>query len=335
MQSSFKYKPDKIKYLSNVNTLDNTHRKIIAGFEKQKLELPIKSKRIEKYAKQLEDLQNKNKELYTPEDTRKKSWLKSEMNKLKDEIEDMETKEIEYYSKIDSVILDYYDIVEKTSGNQYIDDNIDIDDSTVTDTADLVDATDTIDNPNVSGPDLESLGSLESLNLLSQQRRKERKPAKKRRKFQVQNSTNILDFFSGPQENGQNKAENGQNNGNLEVYNRKVEETNDIMNKKRSIVQLVSNKATLFDDYMTLIDTGYNSAKKQKYNPIRKCENCNIEKTLVHAEGLYVCTTCGEVEHIIIESEVPNYKDPVQEKPSYPYKRQNHLSESQVRVLIC
>ena len=58
-----------------------------------------------------------------------------------------------------------------------------------------------------------------------------------------------------------------------------------------------------------------------------KCLNCNIEKTLIHSEGIYVCKKCFEVESIIIDSEKPNYKDPTPEKSGYPYKRINHFNE--------
>ena len=36
---------------------------------------------------------------------------------------------------------------------------------------------------------------------------------------------------------------------------------------------------------------------------------------------------CGEVENCIIESENTNYKDPMVEKPTFPYKRKNHFCE--------
>ena len=57
-------------------------------------------------------------------------------------------------------------------------------------------------------------------------------------------------------------------------------------------------------------------------NIIKKCENCNIDKTLINSEGIFVCQQCGEVEQIIIDSEKPNYKEAVSDtKPGYPYKR--------------
>jgi mannosyltransferase OCH1-like enzyme len=33
------------------------------------------------------------------------------------------------------------------------------------------------------------------------------------------------------------------------------------------------------------------------------------------------------VENCIVESEITNYKDPMVEKPTFPYKRKNHFCE--------
>jgi hypothetical protein len=52
-----------------------------------------------------------------------------------------------------------------------------------------------------------------------------------------------------------------------------------------------------------------------------------MDKILIYSEGMYVCFNCGDVENCIIESEVTNYKDPMIEKPTFPYKRKNHFCE--------
>ena len=88
-----------------------------------------------------------------------------------------------------------------------------------------------------------------------------------------------------------------------------------------------SNKATILDDFLGIIDGNYVSEKRDKYNPIKLCTFCSNEKTLIQAEGIYVCTKCGETEAVIIESERPSYKDPMPEKSGYPYKRMNHFNE--------
>lgn len=139
---------------------------------------------------------------------------------------------------------------------------------------------------------------LNELNLESQQYRKEKKIAKKRiGKPQLETSVDILSFFKD------SDTEKPDSN-NIEVT--------------------VSNKATLYDNYCKIVNQNYVETKKNMNN---LCKNCNKERTLIPAEALFVCTKCGEVEHVIMESEIPNHKDTSTEKSKYPYKRLNHLIE--------
>ena len=48
--------------------------------------------------------------------------------------------------------------------------------------------------------------------------------------------------------------------------------------------------------------------EKVKLSPVKMCNRCNsnVEKTLIHSEGIYVCQECGGFEYVIIESEVPS-----------------------------
>lgn len=88
------------------------------------------------------------------------------------------------------------------------------------------------------------------------------------------------------------------------------------------------NKALILDQYMQVTDGDYMCDKKKGGNGIKMCEQCGIEKTINHSDGMLVCKECGEAEVIIIDSEKPNYKESVTDnKTAYPYKRQNHLSE--------
>jgi len=70
-----------------------------------------------------------------------------------------------------------------------------------------------------------------------------------------------------------------------------------------TVEKIVSNKASLFGN------------------------TCGKEMTLIQSEGSYNCLHCGLVDYVIIESEIPNYKESGNEKPAYPYKRVNHLIE--------
>jgi hypothetical protein len=83
------------------------------------------------------------------------------------------------------------------------------------------------------------------------------------------------------------------------------------------------NKAELLDQYMMIVDSEYLCDKKKNGDKIRKCGRCNVEKILMHTDGMYVCQICGEVDIVIVDSEKPNYKEAVTSdtKPGYPYKR--------------
>ena len=91
----------------------------------------------------------------------------------------------------------------------------------------------------------------------------------------------------------------------------------------------VFDRAKLYDDYKITLE-GYNSKKKHS----KICENCNIDKILIYSEGIYACMKCGEVENCIIESEITNYKEPMVEKPTFPYKRKNHFCEWKILFIL-
>lgn len=62
------------------------------------------------------------------------------------------------------------------------------------------------------------------------------------------------------------------------------------------------------------------------YN-FNKCQYCGNEMCVNTNDGIIICDKCGNVERILIESEVPSYKDNGADKPIYPYKRLNHFME--------
>ena len=58
MNSQFKFKPDKIKYLSNVDTLDSSHKKIIDVINKKRDDVHKKVEILNELRKELESLDN-------------------------------------------------------------------------------------------------------------------------------------------------------------------------------------------------------------------------------------------------------------------------------------
>jgi hypothetical protein len=86
------------------------------------------------------------------------------------------------------------------------------------------------------------------------------------------------------------------------------------------------NRSDLLDEYLSIIDDNYSG--KYEYNDNESyCYNCDCEKTLIHAEALYVCQKCGEASFTVIDSERPSYKEPPSEISYFAYKRINNCEE--------
>ena len=68
-----------------------------------------------------------------------------------------------------------------------------------------------------------------------------------------------------------------------------------------------------------------NSDNEEDINDI--CEICNNEMLLEQNTGTLLCSTCGILEQVLIDSDKPSYKDPPKEVTSFCYKRINHLNE--------
>ena len=110
----------------------------------------------------------------------------------------------------------------------------------------------------------------------------------------------------------------------------KVEDTN-VINindffKKKDITINNTDKSKLYDKYMKIV---YNiNTRKVKNSHLPKiCQNCKIEKTVHVNDGYLICTSCGDSEPILLESDKVNFKDSNIELKACAYKRTNHLSE--------
>jgi hypothetical protein len=301
--ATFKYKPDKVKYLNIVKTLDETHQKFATEFQENRNLLPEKVSKLNELKKEL-DYFNSNSIEITDEIIRQKANIKDMIRKYETEIDNIKNgrDEIEYYSKTSDILMDYYNLLDN-------------DDDNIKNTINI-----SLDNNKEFDDNTESNEKLQMINKISQTKRKEKKPTKRRIKnmedISNKNSKNILSFFAKKQDIKENIDEDDNNS---------VEESDIPVENK--IETVVSNRASLFEMYMSILDKRF-ASEKTKSGSIKMCSNCNLEKTLIQSEGLYVCTNCGEVEHVIIESEIPNHKESTNEKPRTPYKKQTHLAET-------
>ena len=302
--SSFKYKPEKLKYLTNIHTLDEIHRKQVADFDSKKIQIPQKKEQLEKLNIELKEIEKRG--TFTTEEIKKRAQLKEQIESITEDLYEIENgiNELDYYSRTGDILIEYYNVTDDCDSHYHA--NIENE-----------------DNIEENTNKVQISQKLVELNLLSQQKRKVKKPTRKRAKrIESKPTQDILSYLSG--QNNLTKTES---------YSEVTPSESNLQSDKsvnyeqyNEVEKIVSNKATLLDEYMMLVDRAYVSTKI-KSNPIRMCPNCDIEKTLIQSEGSYVCQNCGETEHIIIESEIPNHKDATSEKPRYPYKRLNHLIE--------
>lgn len=354
MSSQFKFKPDKIKYLSTIDTLDSSHKKIINGINKKRDDVPKKEKKLLKLKNDLKNLDLKNSDLEDYINVRTK--LVDEINLLTEEIEKIDNyeDELEYYEKTHEILFNYYDIIDghKVVSTDNINNNsinninsqFDFPISDIEINSDFKPVSNLnsdlhsdieitkntnqyINNNQVKKDDWDLDGieifkknaepsKLDILNQMSKLKRKEKKTTKKRVKnvetLIKDNNNNIFDYLEG---------KNNTNDQNNKIY---IENTiiNNVTNLPKENPKY--DRASLFEDYKILLD-GYPTQKKIN----KPCLNCGpqINKALIYSEGIYVCLICGDVEKCIVENEVSNYKDPMIEKPTFPYKRKNHFCE--------
>lgn len=280
--SSFKPRSSRVRYRSDVKTLDEIHTEYLNKFKTQRDGVTQKREEIIAMKIELEELESEGKQ-YSAEEIKKRAQLKDKINSYERQIKDAEDGfgEMEYFAKTHDVILKYYDITEGKYYNDY------------TETSDVEEETKPVESVHLKVSD-----RLRELNEKSNKSRKVKKTVRKRNNNQAKSKSKpILSFLAGGDEESEQPVE-----------------------------EVTSNRATLQDEYLTLIDEGY-VCSKMKYNPIKRCTECDVEMTLIQSEGMYVCQECGESNYIIIESEIPSHKDAINEKPKYPYKKINHLIE--------
>ena len=111
------------------------------------------------------------------------------------------------------------------------------------------------------------------------------------------------------------------NNNELDYFYNTI----DILNNYYDSSSLTSNKATLLNDYLKITNQTTN---KLSHKTILECPECKTEMTVHQHDGLIVCTLCGRSNDILLDTDKPNYKEPIQISKNYTaYKRKNHLNE--------
>lgn len=138
--------------------------------------------------------------------------------------------------------------------------------------------------------------------------------------------------------NDANEGENGKKNI-LTYFMKETRSENNITQKKipvnKNIKRPIGSKtdrnnnvtrAKLYDSYLCATDVIHQKISSVKNNICNK-PGCEGEKILSQNDSFMVCKKCGLSEPILLATEKPNYKEPVQDSGTYAYKRINHLTE--------
>ena len=139
------------------------------------------------------------------------------------------------------------------------------------------------------------------------------KQCKEEKEYYINTSTLLFDYYSN------------NNTKKKEIKKKKNSKTvMDWLNKDDNYKENI--RKNICDSYLSLTDPNF--VKKIDNNEINSlCNKCNIEKIIHIAEGNMICTNCGEVSYIVIDSDKPSYKDPPKEISYFAYKRINHFNE--------
>ena len=133
-------------------------------------------------------------------------------------------------------------------------------------------------------------------------------------------SSNILNYYN--LDNTDNNDDEINNTEYQDETIRKNNNLNDYIETTRNF-----DKANLLNEYMCIIDNSHIQDQIETVDNITFCVKCNIEKTIIQAEGTIVCRMCGDSIEYVTDSEKPTYKEPLQETSYFCYKRINHFNE--------
>ncbi|PQM58905.1 MAG: hypothetical protein CML47_07035 [Rhodobacteraceae bacterium] len=93
-----------------------------------------------------------------------------------------------------------------------------------------------------------------------------------------------------------------------------------------------TSREDLRHEYLDKIENK-DRGKKTKKQTIKfkcvpnNCENCKIELSHIHSEGIVECKNCGLLQTILNDTDRASYKDPPKESCYYSYRRSNHFNE--------
>jgi hypothetical protein len=91
-------------------------------------------------------------------------------------------------------------------------------------------------------------------------------------------------------------------------------------------VRTTKSKTELMEEYLSYVDPSY-IKKDITTHYTDMCTICKEHRIYDLIHSTLVCPNCGTEEKILIDSEIPSYKEPPREVTYFAYKRINHFNE--------
>lgn len=143
---------------------------------------------------------------------------------------------------------------------------------------------------------------------------------------------NILDFLSSSKSDDDQATPVGTGGSTVEPVvsasgtPATSEEQEQPIEKAPEVVVTNKTKTELMEEYLSYVDPNY--IKKDSTSPYTDlCHICKEHRIYDLIHSTLVCPNCGTEEKILIDSEIPSYKEPPREVTYFAYKRINHFNE--------
>jgi hypothetical protein len=329
--SSIKVKTRKTFQGNVTTTVDKSHIKKIHEIETKKNSLPQKKEQLKRLETKFKNYNKKDLATITDNDISDKAKTLYSMDKLKEEINDIEKnlEQTEYYWKTSEYLTKYYETDDSSSMMNN-------------------DTKQNSKNVNVK----ENNNALIKLNEKRQQGLP-KKPSTRKIKVKSSPSKDIMNFFNKTNAKIETKNDikinqyvdttdsdtnsdsdtesDTDSDTDTDKDSDSDSESDEEIPKKITATKIIKplDKAQLNDKYHQQIDSKYRSKFKPLSN-VKIC--CSTEMKLKISDGMYVCQLCGCTKEAIVDSDKHSNKEHTPEPAGYPYKRINHFNEHLAQI---
>lgn len=89
-----------------------------------------------------------------------------------------------------------------------------------------------------------------------------------------------------------------------------------------------SKKTKIMNDFMKLTDKNFiPKIVIQEPETLDMCLNCQERRIVKPKRGILICPKCGKLEKMLVDNNIPSYKEPPREITYFAYKKINHANE--------